>query len=139
MGTFAFRPVVWLSGVVIGLALVGCGIVDERNDPEPYRAQIEKIEDLLQKSEAERGDGALLSKYATELAGAMGKNIQHIQARETVMNLLVNFGESWASQENLAIQFAEAGDEVVPFEMADARKDWESLRELLFAPASWFK
>jgi hypothetical protein len=113
--------------------------VDERNDPEPYRAQIEKIEDLLQKSEAERGDGALLSEYATDLAAAMGKNIQHIQARETVMNLLVDFGESWAAEENLAVQFSEGGEDVVPFEMADARRDWEALRELLFAPASWFK
>jgi hypothetical protein len=139
MRTFAFRAVAWLGGPVIGLVVAGCGVVDERNDPEPYRAQIEKIEDLLQKPQAEVGDGPLLSKYASDLAAAMGKNIQHLQARETVMNLLVNFGESWSTQENLALEYAAPDEEVIPFEMAEVRKDWEALRELLFAPASWFQ
>ena len=137
--TVVFRTSVWATGLAIGSILPSCGMADERNDPEPYRAQIEKIEEFLQKPEAEKGDGAILSKYASELAVAMGKNIQHIQARETVMNLLINFGESWVNQESLAIEFVEAGDDVVPFEMEEVRQNWRQLRELLFEPASWFR
>jgi len=139
MWSVAFRPAIWVAGLTIGIALAGCGVVDERNDPEPYRSQIEKIEDLLQKPQAERGDGKLLSQYVSELAAKMGKNIQHIQARETVMNLLINFGESWANEESLTVQYAEAGDDIVPFEMADVRQSWKELREMLFEPASWFQ
>lgn len=139
MWSAAFRPAVWATGLAIGMTLASCGMADERNDPEPYRTQIEQIENLLQKPQAERGDGKLLSQYASELAAEMGKNIQHIQARETVMNLLINFGETWLNEESLTIQYAEAGDDVVPFEMAQARESWQGLRELLFEPASWFQ
>ena len=138
MRTIAFRPAVWIAGLAIATA-VSCGLADERNDPEPYRAEIEKIENLLQKPQAERGDGRILSQYVSDLAAAMGKNIQHIQARETVMNLLIHFGETWVNEESLAVEFAEAGEEIVPFEMADVRESWRALRELLFEPASWFQ
>ena len=139
MRTVAFRPAVWATSVAIGFALASCEMSDSRNDPEPYREHIQKIENVLQKTHAEQGDGALLSEYATDLAGAMGRNIQQPRAKQTVMALLIQFGESCSAVEDLAVQYAEAGEEVVPFEMADVRKDWEALRELLFQPASWFK
>ena len=79
-----------------------------------------------------------LTKSCAELAGAMGKNIQQPAARETVMNLLIAFGEAFAAEEELAIQYRQGDEEVVPFDINEARAQWELLRTDLFKPASWF-
>jgi hypothetical protein len=97
-------------------------------DPELYRPQIMRIERLVQKQQADRGDGDTLYKYAVELAQEMGKDIGSDVAKEMIMKRCLSFGEHFSRQE-------ERG----PIDMAEARVMWKDLRTKLFKPADWFQ
>ena len=138
MSAVAFRVVGWTMTIAVGAVLYGCA-PDERHDPEPYKQYIQEIDTLLQKPTAEEGDGIAIATNCNELAGALGKNIKRPSARETVMNTIMVFGESLAAAEDLAIQYREEGQPVVPFDVTETRTQWELIRETIFKPASWFQ
>ena len=100
-----------------------------RFDPETYKEHLMKIETLVQKPEAEPDDGAALSNHLTVLAGAMGQNIENFRYRETVMNTLITFGESYAALETQG----------VPLDMPAIKEGWKAMRDNLFKPADWFQ
>ena len=131
MQTVALRSAVWVTGVAMAVVLGSCTSGDDsiRYDPEQYREHIEKIEALVQKDEVGPRDGSTLAKYSTDLAGAMGKNIENHRVRETIMNRLIMFGQTYADMETSDI----------PFEMAEVREEWAAVRTDLFQPANWFK
>lgn len=138
MRTVAFRVAGWTMTIVVGAALYACA-PDDRHDPEPYKQYIQEIDALLQKPAAEEGDGLAMATSCNALAGALGKNIQRPSARETVMNTIMVFGESLAAAEDVAIQYREEGQPVVPFDVTETRTQWELIRKTIFKPASWFQ
>ena len=116
--------------LVTSLVLFACGSGDaSKHDPELYRAQIEEIETLLEKPEAGPGDGGRLHVMSANLAGAVGMTIEHHTRKQTVMNLLISFGESFAHRE----------EQGVSWEMAEAREFWKKVRSGIFNEADWFQ
>lgn len=113
-------------------AFVSCGPSYEdamKHDPEPFRAQIEEVETLLQKPESELGDGSKLHITCANLAGALGRTIDNHTHKEFVMNRLVSYGAVYAQQEEANL----------PWDIAEAREAWKNVRADLFLDADWFK
>ena len=125
------RLALWASSAVLLLILIACGGGSDsmRFDPELYKEHLVKIETLVQKPEADPDDGAALSNHVTVLAGAMGQNIENFRYRETVMNTLIQFGESYAALETQG----------VALDMPEVREGWRAMRDNLFEPADWFQ
>jgi hypothetical protein len=133
MNPVSFRSVILTLAAAALAASLGCSPESDtesmRYDPEPYRELIQKIEAMLNKAEAVPGDGATLYKYSSELAGALGKNIDNHMIRETVQNRLMSFGEAFTAQE----------DAGMTVDLEAGRASWKNLRADLFRSADWYK
>ena len=110
-------------------ALVACSDESYKHDPEPYRQQIEEIETLLSKPNKERGDGGRLHTMCANLAGAVGKSIDNHTAKETVMNVLISVGETFAHRE----------EQDLPWDLTEARAVWLKARTAIFQDADWYR
>jgi hypothetical protein len=116
--------------VIVVLLFSGCGSDEAmKYDPENYKTQIQTIETLLSKPAVEPGDGGKLHKYSAELAKAVGQDIQHHTQKQTVMNVIISFGEVFAHQE----------EQEIPWDISQARELWKQVRGNLFQQADWFQ
>ena len=133
MRNFALSFAFGVMSTVILLVFSGCGdlgtLGSTKYDPEPYRAQIQQIESLVQKSYYTQGDGGRLHKYSADLAGAIRQDIPDYKVRERVMNRILNFGNHFADKE----------EQGAPVDLVEARAAWMTLRSDLFMHADWFQ
>ena len=127
MHRFVSPAVVASVGVIAFLA--SCSNEPPKYDPEPYRTEIEAIENLVTKAEKEDGDGGRLATFVADLAGALGRDIENQRRREVVMNLLMIWSEGYSV----------ADSEGLEWDLAEARASWKGYRDRLFEEASWFK
>ena len=118
-----------LIATIAAVTLVACSDDSYKHDPEPYREQIEEIETLLMKSAPEPGDGGRLHVMCANLAGAIGPNIEIHTNRQTVQNLLISVGEIYAHLE----------EQDLPWDIAEARKTWKTVRDAVFKSSDWFE
>jgi hypothetical protein len=117
-----------LTTAVFLLATTGCG-GSSKYDPEPYRQQIEALETILAKPTAEMGDGSKVYGFVAEIARDLGATIDNARQKETVKSLLLDYGQ--------LLSDGEAGG--YPFDAAEARARWQTLRDGLFQRADWFQ
>jgi hypothetical protein len=126
VGALAVAAWVYLGSAPGGGAVrPGAGL-----DPEPHRAEIAALEDLLyQERPAELGDPELVSRLAAEL----GERVLAREGRRT----------GRAAFERLLAFSSDAGAEgdagyAAP-DLSRARLAWEGLRGEVFAPAPWMR
>jgi hypothetical protein len=78
---------------------------------------------------AEMGDGSKVYGFVAEIARDLGATIDNARQKETVKSLLLDYGQ--------LLSDGEAGG--YPFDAAEARARWQTLRDGLFQRADWFQ